>query len=230
LCFQAHISPVLQRAMKVLDEIRERRRRELEADSSDIEPGMEFAEHDGCVAVANTRELCAASLLGLEPEFTTTALRLAFKRCALKVHPDKACGSDAAFQRLVKAYKLLKKRVTPESRSIRDLERERAEPMPEPDHTSCGDLERSYKADGFGEWLRHDSTSKGPPKRVAFKDFHKTFENVKKRMSGTVAKHRVEYLPFRSSLAPVSIFGASAENEVCAGSGYSDLVSAYTVQ
>jgi hypothetical protein len=37
-------------------------------------------------------------------------------------------------------------------------------------------------------------------------------------MSGTVVKHRVEYLPFRSSLAPISIFGASAEDEVCVGS------------
>jgi hypothetical protein len=64
----------------------------------------------------------------------------------------------------------LKKRITPEARSIRDLERERAEPMPEPDRTACGDLERSYKADEFGEWLRNDYASKAA-KRVAFKDF-----------------------------------------------------------
>jgi hypothetical protein len=47
--------------MKPLDAIRERRRRELEADPSDIEPGVDFAEHAGAVQ-SLTRELYARHL------------------------------------------------------------------------------------------------------------------------------------------------------------------------
>jgi hypothetical protein len=74
------------------------------------EPGVDFAEHAGAVQ-SLTRELCAASAW-LEPEFTMAALRLAFKRCALKVHPDKARGNDLEFQRPSRRTPL-KKRITP---------------------------------------------------------------------------------------------------------------------
>jgi hypothetical protein len=74
--------------MKPLDAIRERRRRELEADRATS--NLAWTSQSMLVPVQSlTRELCAASA-GLEPEFTMAALRLAFKRCALKVHPDKA--------------------------------------------------------------------------------------------------------------------------------------------
>jgi hypothetical protein len=55
--------------MKPLDAIRERRRRELEADRATSNLAWTSQSMLGAVQ-SLTRELCAASLLGLEPEFT----------------------------------------------------------------------------------------------------------------------------------------------------------------
>jgi hypothetical protein len=90
--------------MKPLDAIRERRRRELEADRA-TRTWRGLRRACWCGTVADTRAM-RGIFAWLEPEFTMAALRLAFKRCALKVHPDKARGNDLEFQRLVKAYTL----------------------------------------------------------------------------------------------------------------------------
>jgi hypothetical protein len=206
------------------DEILERRRRELEDTEPQSDGDLEFEEHSGCGTVETVRELCAATMLGLSTTFTSASLRSAFKRCALKVHPDKTGGDDAAFQRLVKAYNTLKGRATADERCIRDLEAERSEPLPEPDHM-YGDLERSYKTLPTEDWTRDRGVEKSqPPKRVAFKDFHSTFERLKQtKAAGTMVAHRVGYLPFQSSLAPCNIHG---EDSGATGI-YADLNSAY---
>lgn len=206
-----------------IDEIRDRRQRDLE--SGTAAPSIKFEEHRGCGTVATARELCAAALLGLETEFSVAHLRSSFKRHALLAHPDKG-GDQAAFQRLVRAYTLLKKRACIKERTVRDVELERTAPLPQADR-SYGDLERDFKAGGHGDWLRGDaSPSTRPPERVAFKDFHKVFDKVRNCGAGAIVKHRVTYLPFQSSLAPCNIHEESGD---CAGSGqgYSDLVTAY---
>lgn len=208
-----------------IDEIRDKRRRELENDEA--VPGTKFEVHRGCGTVATARELCAATLLGLGSEFTAEHLRSSFKRQARLAHPDKG-GTNGAFDRLVRAYVLLKRRTTIKERTVRDVELERAACLPQADRTD-GDLERDFKAGGHGDWLRGDTApSTRAPERVAFKDFHEVFDKVRECGTGTVLKHRVSYLPFQSSLAPCSIHGAPEDCCDGAGQGYSDLVLAYT--
>jgi hypothetical protein len=72
---------------------------------------------------------------------------------------------------------------------------ERAEPMPEPDRTACGDLKilqgRRVRRVVAQRLRVERGRQTGRVQRLS-----QDLEQVKKRASGTVVKHRVEYLPF----------------------------------
>jgi hypothetical protein len=170
--------------MKPLDAIRERRRRELEADLS-IEPGVDFAEHAGAVQ-SLTRESCAASLLGLEPEFTMAAPRL------VQAMRTQGTPRQSAQRPRVPATRQgvhpLKKRITRRRGPYVTWSASGLIPRARP-HSLWGSGKILQGGDGGCV-----TTTRRPPNGSRSKT-SQDLEQVKKRMSGTVVKHRVEYLP-----------------------------------
>jgi hypothetical protein len=103
---------------------------------------------------------------GLEPEFT---LRL-FKRCALKVHPDKARGNDLEFSDSSRRTPF-EEAYNPGGGPYVTWSASGAHARARP-HSLWGSGDPTRQTSS-AEWLQR-LRPKGAAKRVAFKDFHKT--------------------------------------------------------
>ena len=85
---------------------------------------------------------CYYSVLGVSPTASPQEIKVAYKRLAVTLHPDKPGGSTAAFQNLAEAYQLLS---NDDTRLEYDEERRRCSaPMPPP--------QRQAPAHNTGGW------------------------------------------------------------------------------